>query len=294
MQLNRLVIVGLVGATTLSACSREASEPPQVVPQTPPVAAPQLTGPAISYACDSGQTITVRYPDAATASLAYKGQIYGLRSVPSATGTRYTGSGLEWRTETRAAQETGVLGRIDPDPNLGVGEIERCARPSANPDLPAPGSVPGTPIAPIPSPGGVQPASMPCQVAQLRLTNDSGDAGAGNRVNVFAVTNTGPAACSVAGYPSVSLLNAQGRVLTTVRSDQNPATAMPVSIPAGGKGYFDIAWKVVPERRQWRKGLPLGRPRPRPDPRRYRRPGHTADLHALRRSHPGQSVPIDV
>ena len=60
------------------------------------------------------------------------------------------------------------------------------------------------------------------------------------------MSNAGTAPCSVSGYPAVSLLDAQGRALTTIRSDQNPNTATPVNIPAGGKAFFDIAWTVVP------------------------------------------------
>ena len=45
---------------------------------------------------------------------------------------------------------------------------------------------------------------------------------------------------------TVSLLDAQGRALTAIRSDQNPNTATPVNIPAGGKAFFDIHWSVVP------------------------------------------------
>ena len=109
---------------------------------------------------------------------------------------------------------------------------------------------PPTPLNPESENGSIKllnlAASTPCRAAQLRLNSETGDAGAGNRTNVFGVTNTGIAPCSVAGYPSVSLLDAQGSALTAVRSDQNPQTATPVNIPVGGKVFFDIAWNVVP------------------------------------------------
>lgn len=240
MSQHRLFAVGLIGAISLSACNREAETPVQPVDAVPAATAP--AAPAIGYACESGQTVTVQYPDSATASVSYQGQTYAMRLVPAASGARYSGSGVEWWIAAREGQENATLSRLGPNEDVGLAVLERCSRPSANPSLPAPGA----PTVPQAAPGGVLPTSAPCRVAQLQLTSESGDAGAGNRTNVFAVTNTGAAPCSVAGYPSVSLLDAQGRGLTAIRSDQNPQTATPVNIPAGGKAFFDIHWNVVP------------------------------------------------
>ncbi|WP_426038995.1 DUF4232 domain-containing protein [Brevundimonas sp. DC300-4] len=242
MSLHRLLVAAVIGAMSVSACTREGETPPEVINQTPPVAPPAPTTPAIGYACESGQTVSVQYLDTATASIAYKGQTYALRLVPSGSGARYSGSGLEWWIATREGSESATLSRLGPNEDVGVAVLERCSRPSANPALP----VPGAPITPQPAPGGVLPASMPCRAAQLRLNSETADAGAGNRVNVFGVTNAGTAPCSISGYPAVSLLDPQGRVLTTVRSDQNPQTATPVNLAVGGKAFFDIAWNVVP------------------------------------------------
>ena len=242
MSLNRLLVAAVIGAMSVSACTREGEAPAEPVNQTPPVAAPTATAPAIGYACESGQTVAVQYPDTATASVAYKGQTYALRLVPSGSGARYSGSGVEWWIATREGSESATLSRLGPNEDVGVAVLERCSRPSANPALP----LPGAPTTPQPAPGGVLPASTPCRASQLRLNSETGDAGAGNRVNVFGVTNAGTAPCSVAGYPAVSLLDAQGRALATIRSDQNPNTATPVNIPVGGKAFFDIAWNVVP------------------------------------------------
>ena len=243
MSLNRLLVAAVIGAMSVSACTQETEPAAEPVPQTPPVALPTpATVPAIGYACESGQTVTARYADTATASVAYKGQTYALRLVPSGSGARYSGSGVEWWIATRDGSESATLSRLGPNQDVGAAVLERCSRPSANPALP----VPGAPSPAQPAPGGVLPASTPCRAAQLRLASETGDAGAGGRTNVFAVTNAGAAACSVSGYPAVSLLDAQGRPLTAIRSDQNPNTATPVSIPAGGKAYFDIHWTVVP------------------------------------------------
>ena len=243
MSLNRLLVVAVIGATAISACTREAEAPPKAVDQTPPVAQPTApTAPPIGYACESGQTVTVQYPDTATASVVYKGQTYALRLVPSGSGARYSGSGLEWWIAAREGQENATLSRLGPNDDVGVAVLERCSRPSANPNLP----VPGQPTTPQPTPGGVLPASTPCRVAQLRLTAETADAGMGGRTQVLGVANAGTTPCSVAGYPSVSLLDGQGRALTAIRSEQNPNTATPVNIAAGGKAYFDIHWSVVP------------------------------------------------
>ena len=238
MALKRLWIAGIIGSTMLSACTQEADAPVEAADQTPPVA-PVPVEPATLFTCESGQTVAVRYPDTATASVAYKGATYAMRLVPSGSGARYSGSGFEWWATTRGGQEIATFGRTGPTPEIGVDVLERCNRPPATP--PAPIVV----VAP-PTAGGTGQASAPCRADQLRLASESGDAGAGNRANVFSVTNTGTAPCTVAGYPAVSLLDAQGAALSAIRSDQNPNTASPVGIPAGGKAFFDIAWNVVP------------------------------------------------
>lgn len=242
MSLHRFLAVVVIGAVSVSACTREAETPPEAVDQTPPVVPPGApAAPPIGYACESGQTVTVQYPDTATASVAYRSQTYALRLVPSASGARYSGSGLEWWIAAGEGAENATLSRLGPNEDVGVAVLERCSRPSANPALPAP-----SPGQPEPAPGGVLAASAPCRVAQLRLTSEAADAGMGGRTNVFAVTNAGTTPCSVSGYPAVSLLDAQGRALTAVRSDQNPQSATPVNIAVGGKAFFDIHWSVVP------------------------------------------------
>lgn len=243
MSAHRYVAFGLMGTMALSACNRP-DEP--VEPATPVTAAPAPAGPAapaIGYACESGQTVSLQYPDTATAQLTYKGQLYPLRLVPSGSGARYAGSGVEWWIATRDGQESATLSRLGPNDDVGVAVLERCSRPSANPALPVPGPSP----LPQPAPGGVLPAATPCQASNLRLGAAGGDAGAGNRVGIVSVLNTGPAACGLAGYPALSLLGAQGRPITTLRVDQNPNTATPVSIPPNGRAYFDVAWTVVPD-----------------------------------------------
>lgn len=238
----------VVGATILAGCTRDAEPSADDMIQTAPVAVPAGSAtPAIAFVCESGQAVEVRYPDQDTASVAYLGRSYALRLVPAASGARYVGEGVEWRTASRPGQETATLSRVEANDDVGGVLLERCTRPSLNPSLPVQNPADQTAALPAePAPGGVLAASTACRPAQLRLASDSGDAGAGNRANVFSVTNTGPAPCSVAGYPSVSLLDGRGAALGSIRSDQNPNTATPVNLTVGGKAFFDIAWNVVP------------------------------------------------
>ncbi|GLS00715.1 hypothetical protein GCM10007859_07230 [Brevundimonas denitrificans] len=228
-----------------AACSPEAEAPPAPVPPSPAPAG--TAAPPVSYACESGQSVTVAYPDTATALLTYKGQSYTLRTVQSASGARYAGSGLEWWSATRDGSESATLSRLGPNEDVGVSVLERCSRPSSGPI--APGPIPG----PQPAPGGVLPASAPCRGPQLKLSADGGDAGAGNRVSILGVQNVGAQACSLTGYPTLTLQDRQGRNLTAIRADQTPGgyfrqgqAPTPVELAPQGKAFFDIAWNVVP------------------------------------------------
>jgi membrane-bound inhibitor of C-type lysozyme len=245
----KTAIVSLLTVAALTAgCSREAAAPP-AQPQAPaPTAAQTPPAPPIGYACESGKTVTVQYPDTATAQLNYNGQTYVLRTVQAASGARYAGSGVEWWTATRDGQESATLSRLGPNQDVGVAILERCSRPASGVDTP----VGPTPL-PTPAPGGVLPAALPCKSNQLKLSADGGDAGMGHRLATLGVQNIGPQACSLTGYPAVVLLDGRGRSLTTIRIDQHPGSYLsggmaprPVNLAPQAKGYFDIAWTVVP------------------------------------------------
>lgn len=226
-----------------AACTQEAETPPEPVEPSPAPSAP--AAPPISYACESGQSVTVAYPDTATAQLTYRGQAYTLRTVQSASGARYTGSNLEWSTVTRDGQESATLSRLGPNDDVGVAVLERCSRPSS-------GVVPTGPVAPA-TPGGVQPASAPCRGPQLKLSPAGGDAGAGHRVSILGVQNLGAQPCSLTGYPTVALQDAQGRPLAAVRTEQalggysrSDQASTPVELPPQGRAFFDLAWSAIP------------------------------------------------
>ncbi|WP_292263622.1 DUF4232 domain-containing protein [Brevundimonas sp.] len=241
-----------------AACTQQGAEqPPQPVepspaPQTPPA-------PPVGYACESGQTVEVQYPDASTAQVTYKGQTYTLRTVVSASGARYAGSGLEWWSAARGPQETATLSRLGPNDDVGVAVLERCSRPT-------PATAPGEPVPPVQAPApGVTPASAPCRGPQLKLAEAGGDAGAGNRVTILSLQNMGTTACSLTGYPGLTVQDARGRNLTTVRTEQNPGSYFrngqppaPVELAPQGRAYFDLAWNVMPHEDQGEKTCPAG------------------------------------
>ena len=223
---------------TLAACSQEAPPAP-----TSPVEAPTAqTAAAVGYACESGKTIAVTYPDTETARVSYDRRDYVLTSAVSASGARYVGQGLEWWTASRNGQESGTLSRLGPNDATGGTIIERCSRPV-------------TALAPSPE--------APCVGANLRLSVEGGDAGMGNRVTVLALQNTGAQTCSLTGYPAVTLTDAGDRVLTTVKAVQEPGSYFaqgtaptPVSLKPQAKAYFDLAWNVVPHEAEGEKTCP--------------------------------------
>ncbi len=248
---SRSTAVAVTVLSLLAACSQEAAEPPAVAPVQP--VAPAITAPAVGYACESGKAVSVQYPDAGTAQLTYQNQVYALRTVQAASGARYSGSGVEWWTATRNGQETATLSRLGPNADVGVAILERCSRPS-----------PGAPTEPpLPTPGAVLPASTPCKSAQLKLSGEGGDAGMGNRVAILGVQNIGLQACSLTGYPAVTVLDGRGRTLTTIRSEPSPdnyfrggEAPTPVNLAPRAKAYFDLAWNVVPNEAQGEKTCP--------------------------------------
>lgn len=250
-----LAIAALMG---VSACQQAEPEQPVAPVEAQPVPAPPVPG--VGYACESGATVEARYTDSATAQLTYKGQTYDLRSAQAASGARYVGSGVEWWTVTRDGQETATLSRLSPNDQVGVAVLERCARPAATP---SPLSAAQPDQAVTPAPGGVLPAAAPCKGPQLKLAAEDGDAGAGNRVRNFSLQNIGSQACSLTGYPGMTLLDGQGRPLTAIRADQSPGSYFrqgqaptPVTLAPQAKAWFELAWSVVPNEAMGEKTCP--------------------------------------
>lgn len=241
--------VAIAALTGAAACSQPASDQPTAPAEPQP--APASTGPSVGYACESGATLQVQYAGSDAATVTYKNQAYALRSVQAASGARYIGAGVEWWTATRDGQESGTLSRLGPDGATGVAVLERCSRPIADAGMtPGPMPVPGQ--TPTPAPGGVLPAALPCKAPQLKLAAGDGDAGAGNRVRNFSLQNIGTQACSLTGYPTVTLQDARGRPVASVRAEQSPGSYFrqgqaptPVELAPQTKAYFEMAWNVV-------------------------------------------------
>ncbi len=250
--------LAVAALTGVSACQQAEPEQPAAPVEAQPMPAPPVPG--VGYACESGATVEARYADSATAQLAYKGQTYDLRSAQAASGARYVGSGVEWWTVTRDGQETATLSRLSPNDQVGVAVLERCARPAATP---SPLSAAQPDQAVTPAPGGVLPAAAPCKGPQLKLAAEDGDAGAGNRVRNFSLQNIGSQACSLTGYPGMTLLDGQGRPLTAIRADQSPGSYFrqgqaptPVTLAPQAKAWFELAWSVVPNEAMGEKTCP--------------------------------------
>jgi hypothetical protein len=260
--MRRLRTVALISTLALIAaagCSPEAESPP--APVTPSPAPTGPVAPPISYACESGQAVSVSYPDTATAQLTWKAQTYALRMVQTASGARFTGSGMEWRITTRDGTEGATLSRLGPNDDVGIAVLERCSRPSSAPVAPGPVDplrpLPGGPLPPV------TPPAAPCRGPQLKLSPEGGDAGMGNRVAIIGVQNVGTQVCSLNGYPTVILQDRQGRSLTAVRSEQSPGSYLrvgqppsPVTLAPQGKAFFDVAWNVVPDESQGQTTCP--------------------------------------
>lgn len=236
MTRSPVVLMSCLGLTVV-ACSQDTPSAP-AAPVEAPISQPAAE---VGYACESGKTIAVTYPDTETARLSYDGRDYVLTSAVSASGARYAGQGLEWWTASRNGQESATLNRLGPNDQAGGAVIERCSRPVA--------SLATAPVRPN------QPASnlAPCTGADLKLSVEGGDAGMGHRVTTLALQNVGAQACQLTGYPVVTLADARGRALTTVKAVQEPGNyfrqgSAPTAVPLKpqSKAFFDLAWNVVP------------------------------------------------
>lgn len=229
LPMARLACGLMLAGASLAACSPPREKPDQPIEAAGEPEVVTAETPDATYSCEGGGSVSVAYPDPSNARLTRGGKTLSLAAAQTASGARYVGDGVEWRTATRGAQETGVLTRVEPDGQPGP-VLERCSRPA-----PAPLTPP------------------PCAGARLRLALEGGDAGMGNRVNTLSLTNTGPSACVIGGYPTVTVLDGTGAPLANVVAERGPdnyfnnsGAPRSVSLKPGGKAVFDLAWNVVP------------------------------------------------
>lgn len=232
-----------VAAVVPAGCSPERAAPVPIDASPTPAASAGTT----TYACASGREIIVSYPETTSIRLAYLGQDYDLVQVGAATGARYVGADMAWSTSVTGSLDNAVLSRVSADGSPGGAVLEQCARPVSGADPVQ------QPVPPAPTPVIDSASPPPCRGPQLQLEEAGGDAGMGNRVAVVAVRNLGTAVCSLSGYPTIGLVDNRNQVLESVRTETGPGsyfrsgqTPTPVSLPPGGRAWFDVAWNVVP------------------------------------------------
>lgn len=243
MHRNQIAALGLAafGLTTVGGCGQ--AEPPPVSPPEPSAPVAEAAPVSATYVCDSGLTVAVAYPDRQSAQVTYRDRTYVLRAAPAASGARYIDAEVEWRSLTRDGIERATLSRLAAEDAPVI--LEQCRRPTAVTPPVAPATPPSTP--------GADSAAPPCRGPQLKPSAEGGDAGAGNRVANIGLQNVGAQACSLTGYPGVTVQTREGRVLAGIRAEQSTGSYFtqgedpaPVMLQPRDKAVFELAWTVVP------------------------------------------------
>jgi hypothetical protein len=120
---------------------------------------------------------------------------------------------------------------------------------------PPPPTVTPTPTAtatPTPTPTPTQLVSTTCRVSDLTLAQVTHDAGAGNVAILYSLTNGSSAPCTMEGYPTVRLLNADHQPLPTQQENTThgyfygSAQAQQVTVQPQGSAYFALEWTHIP------------------------------------------------
>jgi len=167
-----------VAAAGLTACRGENqpaaphAEAAAPAPAGPVAANPKLT----TYACADGRTVKTGYPDRDTAVLTVGEHTYTLKRALSASGSRYTGYGLQWWTK---GPDNGRLASLKAGEEVASEAGVECRRLDVQP--PAPGT-----------PGGLPDDRTPVSEAPFTPTSAQG---AANVVQTyFALLEQGKAA----------------------------------------------------------------------------------------------------
>lgn len=111
---------------------------------------------------------------------------------------------------------------------------------SASPSpSPSPGPGPSTAIPTQGAPSGV------CASSQLTLAVGTTNGAAGSTYTTFFLTNSGQQACTLQGYPGVSVLDAAGSMVGQPADRSGPA-GQPIAVAPGIRAQFGLAAGRVP------------------------------------------------
>jgi membrane-bound inhibitor of C-type lysozyme len=256
MRRKRIVGPGLAALALAGAAGCDQAEEPVTPPPEPTAPIAERAPVAATYVCDSGLSVAVAWPDSRSAQVTWRDRTWVLRAAPAASGARFVNAEVEWRTATRDGVERATLSRLVAEDAPVV--LEQCSQPAPAAPVVVPATGPATPDS-----APAAPAAAPCKGPQLRLSNEGGDAGAGNRVANVGLQNIGAQACSLTGYPAVTLHDGQGRDLTTVRAEQAAGSYFtqgqvpaPVTLAPREKAAFELAWTVMPDEAQGERACP--------------------------------------
>ncbi|WP_227370445.1 MliC family protein [Halomonas sp. M20] len=108
----------LASTLLLTACATSQQDAQTAAPKT------------YNYACESGETIAVSYPDPDSARMEYQGTTYSMQIAVSGSGARYVGSGLEWWAKGSGPGSHGTLFQHNADDTTGE-RLESCTAASA-------------------------------------------------------------------------------------------------------------------------------------------------------------------
>ena len=223
-----------------AACTQPADESPPATPPAP--AEPQ----SITYVCEGGAGAEARHGPDGQMTLVFGQTSFPMNQAEAVSGSRWVGQTLEWWVTLEAGQEVGTLRRLGPD-RVGAEIIARCVRPTSGGVL-------------APDPAEAEPraeatdvvAGAPCRSPALSLSQVGGDAGAGQRHATFAFRHEGSVACTLQGYPGLSLQGEDGALRTDLRIEREPGPYYAdgqepevVTLPPQGQAFFDIHTTAV-------------------------------------------------
>ncbi len=113
------ILLTVLALAALPGCGEQKSAATQeAAPAHAPVAR-ESAARQYAYRCESGRTITARYPDTETALIEHAGKTSTLRIAISASGARYVGDGLVWWTKGNGPGAEGTLYRHEADDTAG-------------------------------------------------------------------------------------------------------------------------------------------------------------------------------